>query len=314
MLPRLKRVLFLSHRWLSLVLTPIFLVVVLSGGVLAIKPMLPIEPPAAATAQAVAQILSIIDPDGQASSVGSAMRGHALRVVIPHSSASGVYSILTGERVGDLPFDVFAFAKSVHVRLLADAKFLVKVATYVMTGLIVVAPFLMRPRLRATPQGVHILMGWVGFPVLLLTPLTAVLMTLHVGRAALPVPRQAQAIPLTVALEHIAATHMTDAFVSIRRFKGGTALAVVQDANGPSSYVVGAETVVPMRGGKGLVSELHEGTWAGAWSGALNLIAALGLFAMIVTGWWSWLRKRLRKPQQKPKRLLSPPGVTSQSQ
>ncbi len=293
--PRVKRALILTHRWVALSLTPIFLAIILSGAVLAVKPMLPAAPPVAADAQGVGRALAKIDAAGTASSVGGALGGHGLAVSTPDAGVGGVYSLLTGDRVGDIPFDPFAFAKSLHVRLLSDAGFLVKIATYMMAGLLLLSPLIMLPRLRATVRDAHVLLGWVGLPLLLLTPLTAVLMTLHVGRADLPLPvsRGDGAVSLVQALDRVGEEHRGDAFVSARRFKAGTVLVTVQGADGPAAYVVGGKGISPMTGGKGLISELHEGTWAGAWSGALNLTAALGLCAMVVTGWWSWLRRRI---------------------
>lgn len=307
--PYVKRALLLAHRWFALAFTPVFLAVLLSGAVLAVKPMLPPEPPAAATAHAVAQVLAQIDPEGRASAVGSTLGGHGLTVTLPQTEDTGVYSILTGERIGEQPFDVFAFAKSLHVGLLSDSRALVEIAAWVMGALLLLAPLLAWPRLRATARGVHVLLGWVGLPLLLLTPLTAVLMTLHVGRAELPLPRPAQAVPLAQAVEQAGQEHLRDAFVSARRFKGGSVLVTLQNAEGPTAYMVSDGGVAPMTGGKGLVSELHEGTWAGAWSGALNLVAALGLSAMIVTGWWSWLKRRVIAPKPKRRPLLAPPGA-----
>lgn len=37
---------------------------------------------------------------------------------------------------------------------------------------------------------------------------------------------------------------------------------------------------------------LHEGTWAGAWSGTLNLVGAIGLTGLTLTGFLSWYRRR----------------------
>ncbi|MGE4527633.1 MAG: PepSY domain-containing protein [Rhodospirillaceae bacterium] len=305
--PSLKRILIPAHRWLALAFTPIFLAILLSGAVLAVKPMLPPEPPAAATAHAVAQVLAQIDPEGRATAVSGALGGHGLAVTVPQSEDAGVYSILTGERIGEMPFDVFAFAKSLHVGLLSDSRLLVEIAAWVMAGLLLIAPLLARPRLRGTVRGVHVLFGWVALPLLLLTPVTAVLMTLHVGRAELPLPRPQHAVPLVQAVEEAGQGRLRDAFVSARRFKGGSVLVTLQNAEGPTAYMVSDAGVAPMTGGKGLVSELHEGTWAGAWSGALNLAAALGLSALIVTGWWSWLKRRVIAPKPQPRLLLAPP-------
>jgi sulfite reductase (NADPH) flavoprotein alpha-component len=44
------------------------------------------------------------------------------------------------------------------------------------------------------------------------------------------------------------------------------------------------------------VQELHAGTWAGAWSGALNLLSALVLMGITGTGLYGWLRRQGFQP------------------
>jgi sulfite reductase (NADPH) flavoprotein alpha-component len=56
--------------------------------------------------------------------------------------------------------------------------------------------------------------------------------------------------------------------------------------------LVTASAVTRIKGGHGLTRELHEGTWAGAWSGALNLVSALGLGTLLATGVVAWWRRR----------------------
>jgi hypothetical protein len=40
---------------------------------------------------------------------------------------------------------------------------------------------------------------------------------------------------------------------------------------------------------------LHEGNFAGAWSALMNVVTAVALIGLLVTGPWIWLRRRLRQ-------------------
>lgn len=73
--------------------------------------------------------------------------------------------------------------------------------------------------------------------------------------------------------------------------QGSVLLTVTPPTGEPQRYLVaGTDQVMPLTG-PGLVKELHEGTWAGAWSGALNFLAAIALMALTGTGLYSWLRR-----------------------
>ena len=53
---------------------------------------------------------------------------------------------------------------------------------------------------------------------------------------------------------------------------------------------------VALTGTPGRVNAVHEGTWADAWSGVLNLVSALALIGLTVAGLYSRL---CRRPQQR---------------
>lgn len=302
--PRVKSFLVRGHRWLALGLTPVVLAVVLSGAVLAVKPMLPASPPIVASPGDLAQRLAAIDPEGRAVSVASAEDGNAFVADSPESGSAGLYSAHTGAKIGDLPFDVFAFAKSLHVGLLTDAKFLVEAVSWSLAALILVGPLLAWPRRRNTLRGWHVMLGWIGFPLLALGPVSAVLLTLHVGRPEVPKPQPAAEprveMSLATAIGRFAAASDAEGIVSARKIRGGDVLVVAQIDADRATYRVHGMTVLPAEGGKGLVSEIHEGTWAGPWSAGLNLAAALAIVAMTATGWASWYRVQKRKAATPP--------------
>jgi uncharacterized iron-regulated membrane protein len=47
----------------------------------------------------------------------------------------------------------------------------------------------------------------------------------------------------------------------------------------------------------------HEGNFAGGWSALMNIVTAIAMFGLLVTGPLIWLRRRLRtrgRPRQEP--------------
>jgi uncharacterized iron-regulated membrane protein len=69
-----------------------------------------------------------------------------------------------------------------------------------------------------------------------------------------------------------------------RRFRDGSALVKTASPEGERFHVVESDGRVALTGEAGWVKALHEGTWAGPWSGALNLISAVALIALLGTG------------------------------
>jgi sulfite reductase (NADPH) flavoprotein alpha-component len=81
----------------------------------------------------------------------------------------------------------------------------------------------------------------------------------------------------------------------LRRFKGGSVLIATQQAGKGQTLVVTDQSVVPIEPRDNLVKTLHEGTWAGPWSGTFNLLGAIALSLLGTTGFISWWRRRRRQ-------------------
>jgi sulfite reductase (NADPH) flavoprotein alpha-component len=82
-----------------------------------------------------------------------------------------------------------------------------------------------------------------------------------------------------------------------RRFRDGSALVKTASPEGERFHVVESGGRVALTGTSGWVKALHEGAWAGPWSGALNLISAVALIALVGTGLLSWWRGLRRAPR-----------------
>jgi sulfite reductase (NADPH) flavoprotein alpha-component len=291
---RIKQALLLAHRWAALVLAPLFLLILLSGAVLAFKPIVDdlgagTEPAAAAAVDAASLValLDRVDPQGAARSV--AVGGDGRTVGLQGGGPPAAFDLATGAAVAapKAGFDLFDFAKRLHKDLLVGAGILVEIAAYGMVLIVVLGPLLAWPRLRNTLLGWHTVLGWAVLPLAAMLPVTAVLMTLHLGGPALPPAPAGEPLPLARAIERAAAEADLSHLAMARSFRGNSVLVATR---GGPSYVIAGNQVTPLAG-PGLVKALHEGTWAGAWSGALNLVGALALAGLTATGTVSWARR-----------------------
>lgn len=291
----LKRLLVIAHRWLALALAPIFLLILLSGAILAFKPIVGgAGPSAPANVDTVVAALEVIDPTHQATSVSLSADGRSIRLKSNDPAVVGTFDLATRTPAISSDFDLFAFALDLHKNLLVGVGLVVEIATYVMVAILAIGLFLGLPRLRNTLMGWHSGLGWLALPLVALAPVTGLLMILHIGTPTLPmIEPAAQPLPLARALEATADQVDLTRFVAARRFRQGSALLTATTAEGPMRYLVsGTGKVVPLTDGPGWVRQLHEGTWAGIGSGILSFLAAAAPMGLMVTGLYSWLRRQ----------------------
>ncbi|KAA3651016.1 MAG: nitric oxide synthase [Proteobacteria bacterium] len=295
--PRVRSVLRRLHRWIALTLTPVFVLLILSGAVLALKPVFSAAPApsAALSAGVLAEALARIDPRGQASRlVVSPDEGTVTLASRQADGPSGRFDIATGAPTAEQPGpDVFALVLDLHKNLLLGLGIVVEIGAYAMTALILIGLLLGLPRLRSTLAGWHLGIGWLALPLVLLAPLTGALMALHIGGAELPPVQPGPPIALAAALAHVAEHDDGASVLAARRFRGGSALVTTAGPAGPTVRMVqSGGRIDTLAGGPGLVHELHEGTWGGVWSAAISFAGTLALAALTATGAWGWWRRR----------------------
>lgn len=309
-LKTLKPTLFKLHRWIGVGLAPLFLLIALSGAVLALKPMQQQTPAAATEAAAVPHLINLLeqlDPLGQeinAVSIDAATNQVNVRSQNPQ--IQGQFDLASGARISGgeqaESFDLFEIAKHLHKELLLGADILIQVASYLMLLIVITAPLLAWPRLRNNLMGWHRGAGWLLLPVVLMLPLTGVLMSLHVGMPELPRMSQPGAsLSLTQALQMAQQDQDLKGLNMARRFRGGSVLLSITGAQGKRSLFVTDQAVTPVNPQGNLVKTLHEGNWAGAWSGALNLMGAMALSLLSLTGFISWRRRQLKRRKRQLK-------------
>ncbi|MEW8686828.1 MAG: PepSY-associated TM helix domain-containing protein [Candidatus Thiodiazotropha sp.] len=302
-LKRLKPTLFKLHRWLGIGLAPLFLLIALSGAVLAFKPILAQSASPGAETVSVTQVIDLlqrIDPLGRdvvALSIDATTNQVQVRSRDPQ--IEGQYDLTSGAcACGDkasTSFNLFEFAEHLHKELLLGADILIQVASYLMLLLVISAPLLAWPRLRNSLMGWHRGVGWILLPILLMLPLTGVLMSLHLGKPELPrMSRPGTELTLAEALESARQSHQLDGLTGVRSFPGGRVMLSVAAQEATRLLVVTDHSITPIDPEKSLVKTLHEGTWAGPFSGVLNLVGAMALSLLILSGSFSWMRRQRR--------------------
>jgi sulfite reductase (NADPH) flavoprotein alpha-component len=302
-LKTLKPTLFKLHRWIGIGLAPLFLLIALSGGILAFKPMQPATQHIAADGSSPSQLIHLLqqlDPLGReidGLTVDAASDQVTLRSQNP--DLQGQYQLGSTARLQEptqmKSFDLFEFAEYLHKELLFGADVLIQIASYLMLLIIVIAPLIAWPRLRNNLMGWHRGVGWVLFPVILLPPLTGVLMSLHLGMPELPrMSKPGLSLSLEQGLQIAQRELGLERISMARRFRGGSVMLGTPEKAGGKHVIVTDQEVVTIDPGSNLVKRIHEGTWAGTWSGLFNLLGAVALSLLSLSGFVSWQRKRQR--------------------
>ncbi|ANB03261.1 nitric oxide synthase [Ectothiorhodospira sp. BSL-9] len=297
------KILVLLHRWLTLLLLPLFGLIIITGAILSFAPIIKdlASGPAAqepVPVDRLLQVLARVDPQARSRAVEFEEPG----IAVVEFSRQGqrewqAFDLGSGQLLEQraIGADFFHTVQHLHKHLLLDLDIVVDIATYLMVLVIIVGPLLAWPRLRHTLVGWHTLLGWAGFPLVLMVSATGVMMALSLGTPQFPeVDRDQGHMPMAQAIERAVEegglTHVWDA----RRMQ--TAAVAINGRAGEASaaFVVTRDDVTRVGSYPGLVAELHEGTWAGGWSGALNLLASMLLMALMVTGLVSWGRRGLQ--------------------
>ncbi len=314
----IKPVLFRLHRWIGIGLAPLFLIIALSGAVLALKPMqTPTTPSGIHTlpVQQLIDLLAAVDPLGeQVKAVAIDGASGLVDIRSSDPQIAGRYDPANGDRVATTAqtrsFDLFELAEHLHKELLIGADFLIQAASYLMLAIVMTAPFLAWPVLRNNLMGWHRGFGWVLLPLILMLPLTGVLMSLHVGMPELPRMSQPQTrLSLQQALTSAQQDEELNGLYMLRRFRGGSVMLGMHSGDGERLLVVTDHSVTPIHANDNLIKSLHEGTWAGPWSGTLNLLGATTLGLLTMTGSFSWLRRRRKRRQLRARRAAA--GATA---
>ncbi len=297
-----KPILLKTHRYAALILSPILLLIILSGAVLSFKPILAPEVGGALASQNLTTLSTIIAAQAEEpSAVRFSMDGQKIYLEFKKNNTQ-VFDATTGQNMGEAGMSnaVFQWFKSLHKSLLVGLGDVVEWVTYAFLAFMIIGfALLMKPRSPKTLMGAHNTLAWVFLPLVLLLPVTAILMELKVGAPNFKRNYQdAQIVSMTDLIDVVKDHSSMGQLQAIESKKGRFQTIYLQQNNAIQSYKYSQDnTLNPIQAPSYLPKALHEGTWANQYSGYLNLAITLLLVFFVFSGCYSWLRRTLQNRQ-----------------
>jgi uncharacterized iron-regulated membrane protein len=285
------------HRWLALVFALPLVLVILSGLVLSFEPALVERSIAPGTLDAakVVALLQRADPQGQAKMLSYRSYDNTLSIGSAPGRPGVTLDVATGQpaQVSALA-TLMTTARRLHETLLVNAGWLVVSSTLAMLAMIGLGILLGLPRFANSLAGWHKGTAWALLPLLVLSPLSALLITMGVTFSA-PLPAapnaDATAPGLVQSVQVLAVDHDLSDLIWIRS-QGSRVLARLAEDGEYRVYLVSAAGVQAMA--RNWPRLWHEGNFAGDIGVFLNAVVSVALIGLLVSGIWLWLRRRLR--------------------
>jgi uncharacterized iron-regulated membrane protein len=280
------------HRWLSLLFALPLLVMMVTGLVLSVEPMLQVTAvqPGTLAVATLQRAYDRADPEGRARGLAvNALEGR-LRLI----GGSGPEIDLASGEAAATPAPVgavFGWARRTHEHLWG-MDWLVTGSTIAMTVVMLLGTLMGWPRWRNTLSGWHKGAAWITLPLLLLRPLTGLCMVWGLSFAAAP-PPAGKPLSLHDAIA-VVGQHADLAALTHLRARGGRVTASLVEAGELRNYAVGAAGMTPLP--RNWPRLLHEGNWFAPLSVPLNVVTAVVLLGLFGTGLAIWARRRWRRP------------------
>ncbi|HEY0331024.1 MAG TPA: PepSY domain-containing protein [Rhodopseudomonas sp.] len=279
------------HRWTSLVFALPLIAIIVTGLMLSVEPIVQDRAlaPDLVNADRIAALIQRYDPNGKARGLSISAVGQRLQL---QGSGAPAIDLVSGEAAtgSDVVGDVLLWSRRTHEHLF-DQEWLVIASTIAMVAIMSIGLLMGLPRLRNSLSGWHKGMAWFGIPLLLLSPITALLMLSGVTFQGAPPPAAAKPLPLTDAVRAIAQSHDLSGLTSIRN-RGGRMMARIYEDGELRAYTFTADGVAPLP--RNWPRLLHEGNWWTLLSGSLNLITSVLLAGLLGSGLVMWARRKLR--------------------
>lgn len=296
-----NNVLLKLHRWISLVFALPLLIIIFTGLILAVEPMVQAESirPGSLDAARVAALAQRFDPDGKARSIFIDSASGRLRL---QGAEARDIDLATGE-IATTPSrltDVFAWARQTHHRLL-DMGWLITASTIAMTLAMVLGVLMGLPRLRNTLSGWHKGAAWFTLPLILLSPLTALCMAFGLTFMG-DTPPAGKPVRLADAIALVAQSHDLAAVRMIGQ-RGGRVMAQIREGGELKSYAVTSSGVTLLP--RNWPRLIHEGNWSAMIAGPLNVLVSVVLLVLLGTGIVIWARRTLRRRSNRARRRIA---------
>lgn len=297
----MRAILLRLHRWITLIFAIPLAVLIITGLILSAEPIM--QDWASRTSPVpkdkLIAMLDRHDPGGKAR--GIILRTYENRMVLQGVGEDGSLDIelSTGEVIDDsertMLSDIIGDARRLHEHFIYDLEGVVTASTIAMLVLIALGILMGWPRLRNSLSGWHQGVAWFGLPLLILSPLTGLAIAFGITFSAAPPRERAEPVPVRQALERLAEKTDPSGLIWLRQ-RGGRLLARVNEGGVFRVYQVSQAGAVPASAN--WPRALHEGNFAGIWSGLMVLATSLALLGLLVTGLWIYIRRTLRKPNR----------------
>jgi uncharacterized iron-regulated membrane protein len=297
------------HRWLALIFGLPLLAVILTGLILSFEPWLVTRAiqPGLLNAERVQALLSEHDPGAQLRALSHRSFDRTLTLGSGRGGGVVVDTVSGQVQPGPSPLAaVMGTARRMHETLLINAGWLVIASTAAMLVIAVFGILMGWPRFTNTLAGWHKGTAWILLPLIVLSPLTALLMAAGVTFTnPSPAGPAAQGPPLTLrdAVGIVGRNHDLSSLVWLRP-QGGRLLVRLAEEGEYRLYSVTPAGTAPVE--RNWPRLWHEGNFAGAWSAAMNVVISVALLGLLVTGIWMWLRRQLRRRRPRRVRQAAP--------
>ncbi|MBR7059573.1 MAG: PepSY domain-containing protein [Neisseriaceae bacterium] len=322
----MKKFFWEIHRYVGLILAPIFAIILITGFILAIGDMKSPDYAKTAWGENASQIANIVENlQEQGVEVSSvyqdANNSQLVWVAAGKGSQLKAYSTSNGSfvKTGGMDSKIYNTAKGLHKQLLLGkaGKLIMEIASWAMLGLIFIGLiFMVRPQFRNSLISWHNGLGVYLLPVCLVLPVTAVMMSNHwyfMGNSGDKVSMQKekpQNMPIVQILNNLNNQGKLANVVSVARGKMGTTIQmnVSGSLKNFSMQKDGSlkESSVPKTN---WVRALHLGEWAGKSSKPVNLIVGSVLFFFLLSGVYTYIKRTLKNVAAKRIKVTSNDNV-----
>ncbi|MFA6265826.1 MAG: PepSY-associated TM helix domain-containing protein [Pseudolabrys sp.] len=292
----IKQWLLRLHRWIALILSIPFAVVIVTGLILSFEPIVMNGNGAAVTPALLNAALAKHDAGGKARSITVRAYDGTLSIGGAQRGQMTTIDLETNERIaapGALA-TMFGTARRMHENFIFDLRWVVTVSTIAMLAMILLGVLMGWPRLRNSISGWHQGAGWFVLPLLVLSPLTGLALAFGVTFASPPGSNAGPPVSMTDALRLVGAQYDLSRIAWIRPL-GGPLAARLNDDGEMRVFAVTRDGLKPFE--RNWPRLLHEGNWSGFIAPVLNIVTSVALVVLLTTGVWLWARRKLRRRQ-----------------
>ena len=312
----MKNLFWQLHRYVGLILAPIFAIILITGFILAIGDMkTPHYSQNAWGSQAskIMQTVETLQQNGvEVSSVYQDAQNPQLVWISGGKGASlAAYSVDNASFVknGGMNAQLYNTAKGLHKQLLLGktGKIITEIASWAMVGLILIGLlFMVKPQFRKSLISWHNGLGVWLLPVWLLLPVTAIMMSHHWyfmgnggGKGGMSKGKP-ENMPIVQILDNLNQQGALPNVVSVARGKMGTTIQmnVSGSLKNFSMQKDGSLKENPPQK-TNWVRALHLGEWAGKSSKPANLVIGGVLFFFLLSGVYTYIKRTVKNAAAK---------------